>query len=66
MNSLRYAVLLAASLCPTLGLNAQTSTAASAATPALNLTVKDLTPKFMTFFDEARRENASPERRWEL
>jgi len=67
MNSLRYAVLcLAAIVCPALGLNAQTSTAPSAPMPALNLTVKDLTPKFMTFFDEARRENASPERRWEL
>jgi hypothetical protein len=34
--------------------------------PALNLTIKDLTPKFLKFYDEARKENASPERRWEL
>src|SRR5207302_6487668 len=29
-------------------------------------TVKDLTPKFLKFYDEATKENASPERRWEL
>ena len=34
--------------------------------PALNLTIKDLTPKFLQFYDEATNENASGERRWEL
>ena len=34
--------------------------------PPLNLTIKDLTPKFLKFYDEATKENASPERRWEL
>jgi hypothetical protein len=34
--------------------------------PPLNLTIKDLTPKFLQFYDEATRENASAERRWEL
>jgi hypothetical protein len=34
--------------------------------PALNLTIKDLTPKFLKFYDEAVKEHASPERRWEL
>jgi hypothetical protein len=32
----------------------------------VNLTVKDLTPKFLDFYNEAVRENASPERRWQL
>ena len=34
--------------------------------PALNLTIKDLTPKFLQFYDEAIKENASEARRWEL
>ncbi|KAF5407127.1 MAG: hypothetical protein Udaeo2_27880 [Candidatus Udaeobacter sp.] len=34
--------------------------------PPLNLTIKDLTPKFLQFYDEATKENASAERRWEL
>jgi hypothetical protein len=34
--------------------------------PPLNLTIKDLPPKFLQFYDEATRENASAERRWEL
>lgn len=34
--------------------------------PALNLTIKDLTRKFLQFYDQASKENASEERRWEL
>ncbi|MBV9007804.1 MAG: hypothetical protein JO354_01380 [Verrucomicrobia bacterium] len=34
--------------------------------PPLNLTIRDLTPKFLNFYDEAVKENASPQRRWEL
>jgi hypothetical protein len=32
----------------------------------VHLTIKDLTPKFLAFYEAAVRENASPERRWEL
>jgi hypothetical protein len=67
MNSFRYATIcLAAALCPAAGLHAQAATAQNASPAVLNLTIKDLTPKFMQFFDEATRENASPGRRWEL
>ena len=67
MNSLCSATIcLAVALCPAAGLHAQAATAEHASPSVLNLTVKDLTPKFMQFFDEATRENASPERRWEL
>jgi hypothetical protein len=34
--------------------------------PPLNLTIKDLTPKFLAFYDEAKKENALPDRRWEI
>ena len=34
--------------------------------PAINLTIKDLTPKFLQFYDEAIKENASEPRRWEV
>jgi hypothetical protein len=39
---------------------------ASEALPPLILTIKDLTPKFLIFYDEATKEKASPEQRWEL
>src|SRR5665213_659818 len=45
---------------------ADSSQAPPAALPPLNLTIKDLTPKFLTFYNEAVKEHASPERRWEL
>ncbi len=38
----------------------------SADLPDINLTIKDLTPRFLKFYDEAVKENASPDRRWEL
>lgn len=34
--------------------------------PPLNLTIKDLTPKFLTFYEEATTQDATPEQRWEL
>ena len=34
--------------------------------PQLNLTIKDLTPKFLQFYEKATKENASPQQRWEL
>jgi hypothetical protein len=34
--------------------------------PPINLTIKDLAPKFLTFYDEATKAKASPARRWEL
>ena len=34
--------------------------------PPIVVTVKDLTPKFLEFYDEAVKENASPDRRWAL
>jgi hypothetical protein len=43
-----------------------TTEGAPEALPPLNLTVKDLTPKFLKFYDEATKENASPAKRWEL
>jgi len=39
---------------------------ASGALPQFDLTIKDLTPKFLTFYNEAAKEKASPDRRWEL
>jgi hypothetical protein len=33
---------------------------------AIEVNVIDLTPKFLTFYDEAAREHASPDRRWAL
>jgi hypothetical protein len=36
------------------------------ALPQFDLTIKDLTPKFLTFYNEAAKEKASPDRRWEL
>jgi len=39
---------------------------ASGPLPPLNLTIKDLTPKFLTFYNEATKEKASPDKRWEL
>jgi hypothetical protein len=39
---------------------------ASAALPPLNLTIKDLTPKFLTFYNEATKDKASPDKRWDL
>ena len=39
---------------------------ASGTLPPLNLTIKDLTPKFLTFYNEATKEKASPDKRWEL
>jgi hypothetical protein len=49
-----------------LGFVGSCSTAQSSPPPPLNLTIKDLTPKFLQFYDEATRENASAEQRWEL
>jgi hypothetical protein len=37
-----------------------------ASAPAIELTIADLTPKFMTFYDEATREHASADQRWAL
>ena len=37
-----------------------------ASAPAIEVTVTDLTPKFLSFYDEASREQASPEQRWTL
>jgi hypothetical protein len=34
--------------------------------PPINLTIKDLTPKFLSFYDQATKENASPDRRWQI
>lgn len=44
------------------------ATASSYATelPPITVTVDDLTPKFLKFYDAAKKENASPDRRWEL
>ena len=32
----------------------------------MSVEIKDLTPKFMAFYDAAEKEQASPDRRWEL
>ena len=48
------------------GARGDSDQSAPPALPPLNLTIKDLTPKFLKFYDEAIREKASPERRWEL
>ena len=42
------------------------ASAASLPLPAIEVTVKDLTPKFLDFYDAAVKENASPDRRWAL
>jgi hypothetical protein len=43
------------------------SSVATGAAPAdITLTVTDLTPKFLAFYDAVEREQAGPERRWEL
>ena len=40
--------------------------AAEAPLPPLNLAIKDITPKFLAFYDQARKQNVSPDRRWEI
>jgi hypothetical protein len=45
---------------------AHAAPAQPASAPELQLTIKDLTPKFMTFYDAATRLQASPEQRWAL
>jgi hypothetical protein len=37
-----------------------------AAPAVITVTVKDLTPKFLAFYQAAEKERATPERRWEL
>ncbi|HWZ13265.1 MAG TPA: hypothetical protein VNX22_09010 [Acidobacteriaceae bacterium] len=34
--------------------------------PSVSLDVVDLTPKFLAFYDEAQKEKANPDQRWEL
>ena len=34
--------------------------------PPVNLTIRDLTPKFLTFYDSATKEHADGAKRWEL
>ncbi|MGH7938697.1 MAG: hypothetical protein ACREFG_09335 [Chthoniobacterales bacterium] len=34
--------------------------------PPINLTIKDLTPKFLKFYREATEQHASPDARWQL
>lgn len=36
------------------------------ASPSVSLDVVDLTPKFLAFYDEAQKEKANPDQRWEL
>jgi hypothetical protein len=48
------------------GVPAQAAAAEPASTPAINITVTDLTPKFLKFHDEATREQATPDQRWDL
>lgn len=43
------------------GLTSQTP-----ATPSVSLTATDLSPKFLAFYDEAVKQHASPDQRWEL
>ena len=56
---------LAALLLTSVGM-AQEPPPASVPLPAIEVTVKDLTPKFLDFYDTAVKENASPDRRWVL
>jgi hypothetical protein len=44
----------------------ETVTAGPAASPAVELRVTDLTPRFLTFYERAVAENADADRRWEL
>jgi hypothetical protein len=37
-----------------------------AQTPSVTLSVKDLSPQFVAFYDEAVKEHASPDQRWDL
>lgn len=34
--------------------------------PVISVEIKDLTPKFLAFYEAAEKEQASPDRRWEL
>jgi len=38
----------------------------AATDPGVTITVKDLTPKFLAFYDRAIEQRASPDQRWEL
>lgn len=53
--------LIAATLCATIPTLPQTSTA-----PSVSLSVTDLSPKFLALYEEAVKEKASPDARWEL
>jgi hypothetical protein len=70
INSMKKLVTLAGSIGATLFLiaagRADPNQNAQATLPRLNLTIKDLAPKFLTFYNEVVKEQASPERRWEL
>ncbi len=68
------AILLAAAL-PSLSLAADSARSQTPAPPSLTMnappagvtvTIKDLTPRFLDFYDAATRENAAPDRRWAL
>jgi predicted Zn-dependent protease DUF2268 len=48
------------------GVIAQQPISSSSGTAHLSVTIKDITPKFLAFYEAAKKENASPERRWEL
>lgn len=54
-------LVAAAAWCATITTLAQPS-----ATPSVSLSVTDLSPKFLALYDEAVKEKASPDARWEL
>ena len=39
---------------------------AAAGEPVISVEIKDLTPKFLAFYEAAEKEQATPDRRWEL
>jgi hypothetical protein len=44
----------------------QSTVAVEPTLPPLNLTLKDITPKFVAFYEQATRQHASEEERWKL